>query len=111
MLNKICCKPRYWLLLGRCLIDYSHLNNVAFQGKHTIADTISGFGNINPHHKLMPLNTFDFLFYQGCGRGKDKDGVGDMVGANDRVRVGPWPPSPHLWLQIIKVGVRQSVKG
>ncbi len=62
---------------------------MAFQGKHTIADP--GFGNINPYHKFRPLNTFDLPFCQGCGREKDKDGVGvvvGVVGPSDRVRVG-----------------------
>ena len=64
----------------------------------------------------MPLDTFDFFFCQGCGRGKDKDGVGDVVGvvgASDWAG-HPWlgggamSPSPRLWLQIINVGVRQG---
>ncbi len=47
----------------------------------------------------MPLNPFDFLFYQGCGRGKDKDGVGDVVGTSDRVRVEASDLAGHPWLE------------
>ncbi len=41
-----------------------------------------------------------------------RDGV--RVGARDGaghpwLGVGPWPPSPCLWLQIIKVGIRPEL--
>ncbi len=49
MLNKNFCKPRYWLFIGRCLIDYSYINNVAFQGKHTIA---------HPENQVLVLLTY-----------------------------------------------------
>ncbi len=45
----------------------------------------------------MPLNTFDFLFCQGCGRGKDD--VRDVVGASDRGRVGASDWAGHHWLE------------